>query len=110
MKILIKHRTIIATTNDDKETLRVLYNAGEFRSGYIIWKDQDAKGNHQILPPEYSHLEEHKPTAFLVLNNNADLEAPGSGVERAKEKITKEIAEIEKQSQESVDELFGFLK
>lgn len=62
---------IIAQTEDDVRTLRILFNNNLVRYAFIIWKKTDNKPD---LPKEYKYLKSYNPLAFITIHNSSDVE------------------------------------
>lgn len=70
-KTIPKSAMIVAKTEEDVKTLRILFNNHLIRYAFVFWrkKEGDLK-----LPKGYEYLEVHNPLAFVTIHNADKIE------------------------------------
>ena len=103
MKILYKRKCIIATTDDERDLLSVLFNQGLIRGAYIYWSNKHPVNG--ISPPVWAL--ECKATAYMILT---ELEDPAMTINTFKETDETKQDKIDESNKKLAGDLFSKLE
>ena len=103
MKILYDRKTIVATTDDERDLFSILFNQGLIRGAYIYWSNKHPVT--QVPLPEW--VRQNNGTAYIILT---ELEDPATKVNQFKKDVEDKKDEIDNANKELASDLFDFLK